>query len=168
MRAASCKGVAPAGVKAQSELSTKCVAMSNTDIYTNVRWELLRAAVRLDCPWSTSAFNQHQKPFMATGTFPAAAMHCSHAADFICDTYCAAQAGVASALLLRPAWALLEHGLAQAVQQALHGYWHRWRQQHEDEDMFSPEVQVVCAVSKFVQFDLMPCPAVICNLPVQL
>lgn len=52
------------------------------------------------------------------------------------------QAGVASELLLRPAWALLEHGLAQAVQQALHGYWHHWRHQSENfSDMFSPEVQ---------------------------
>ncbi|DBA89188.1 TPA: hypothetical protein ACH3X1_016339 [Trebouxia sp. C0004] len=52
------------------------------------------------------------------------------------------QAGVASELLLRPAWALLEHGLAQAVQQALHGYWHHWRRQSESHsDMFSPEVQ---------------------------
>ena len=50
---------------------------------------------------------------------------------------------MASELLLRPAWALLEHGLAQAVQQALHGYWHHWRHQSENcADMFSPEVQV--------------------------
>ena len=46
--------------------------------------------------------------------------------------------------MLRPAWALLEHGLAQAVQQALHGYWHHWRHQSENfSDMFSPEVQVI-------------------------
>ena len=52
------------------------------------------------------------------------------------------QAEAASGLLLRPAWALLEHELAQAVQQAIHGYWRFWRESRQDEDMWSPEVQV--------------------------
>ena len=52
------------------------------------------------------------------------------------------QAEVASGLLLNPAWAALEHELAQAVQQAIHGYWRHWRESHQDEEMWSPEVQV--------------------------
>ena len=51
-------------------------------------------------------------------------------------------ASAAFQLLLRPAWAALEHELAQAVQQAIQGYWHRWRHQLHHEDMFSPEIQV--------------------------
>ncbi|KAL0048452.1 hypothetical protein WJX82_003571 [Trebouxia sp. C0006] len=70
------------------------------------------------------------------------AASCSAMAAAVAAFHHPNQAGVASELLLRPAWALLEHGLAQAVQQALHGYWHHWRHQNEDfSDMFSPEVQ---------------------------
>ncbi|KAL0043113.1 hypothetical protein WJX79_009702 [Trebouxia sp. C0005] len=70
------------------------------------------------------------------------AASCSAMAAAVAAFHHPNQAGVASELLLRPAWALLEHGLAQAVQQALHGYWHHWRHQSEDSsDMYSPEVQ---------------------------
>ena len=66
------------------------------------------------------------------------------------------QAEAASGLLLRPAWALLEHELAQAVQQAIHGYWRFWRESHQDDDMWSPEVQV--PLSKFSSLHPSPTP----------
>ncbi|KAL3160682.1 hypothetical protein ABBQ32_010593 [Trebouxia sp. C0010 RCD-2024] len=69
------------------------------------------------------------------------AASCSAMAAAVASFQDPKQAEVASGLLLNPAWAALEHELAQAVQQAIHGYWRHWRESHQNEDMWSPEVQ---------------------------
>lgn len=68
-----------------------------------------------------------------------------HQATLCCSAFnrlSCVQADTRSQLLLGSAWPMLEHELAEAVQQAIHVYWRLWRKHQTDEELFIPEIQV--------------------------